>query len=68
MVKPKVREIYLGEGLYASYDGYHIRLRAPRGEGDYVIFMDHQTFLKLLKYANTRWSGSTEKKDGEERS
>lgn len=24
------KETYLGDGLYASYDGYHIILRAPR--------------------------------------
>jgi hypothetical protein len=26
-------ETYLGDGAYASFDGYQIRLRAPRSEG-----------------------------------
>jgi hypothetical protein len=34
------REEYLGDGLYASFDGYQIRLRAPRGFG-----VDHEVFL-----------------------
>jgi hypothetical protein len=31
-------EVYLGDGLYASFDGYQIRLRAPREGGDHVRF------------------------------
>lgn len=28
-------EVYLGDGLYASHDGYQIKLRAPREGGDH---------------------------------
>lgn len=27
------KETYLGDGLYASFDGYQIKLRAPHGNG-----------------------------------
>jgi hypothetical protein len=37
------REEYLGDGLYASFDGYQIRLRAPRENGvhaEHVVRQD----------------------------
>ncbi len=34
-------EVYLGDGLYASYDGWQIKLRAPRGDD-----ADHEVFLE----------------------
>lgn len=67
MAPPKIRETYLGDGLYASFDGYQIRLRAPRGEGDHEVFLEHQTFLELLKYANVSFHNIKEKKDGDEK-
>jgi hypothetical protein len=46
------RETYLGDGLYASFDGWQIRLRAPREGGDHVVFLEDgltlQTFLEFL--------------------
>jgi hypothetical protein len=32
-----VHETYLGDGLYASWDGLQVRLRAPRDGGDHVV-------------------------------
>lgn len=31
------KEIYLGDGLYAHFDGYHIILRAPREFGYHYV-------------------------------
>jgi hypothetical protein len=39
---------YLGDGLYAEYDGHQIRLFTPLGE---EVFLDMSTFGDLLKYA-----------------
>jgi hypothetical protein len=33
-------ERYLGDGLYVSFDGYQVQLRAPRAEGDHIVFME----------------------------
>jgi hypothetical protein len=33
-------ETYLGDGLYARYDGFEIWLRAPRGGGDHEVCLD----------------------------
>jgi hypothetical protein len=46
------REVYLGDGLYASFDGYQIRLRAPREGGDHEVFLEDgltlQAFLEFV--------------------
>jgi len=34
------RETYLGDGLYARYDGMEIWLRAPREGGDHEVCLD----------------------------
>ena len=31
----ETKETYLGDGLYASFDGFMITLRAPRMESDH---------------------------------
>jgi hypothetical protein len=44
-------EVYLGDGVYASFDGYAIRLRAPRLSGDHVIFLEPLEWAALKAYA-----------------
>jgi hypothetical protein len=44
------QETYLGDGLYASYDGYQIKLRAPRVDGDHEIYLDDMVTLKLMEF------------------
>jgi hypothetical protein len=43
-----VTETYLGDGLYASFDGYHIVLRAPRdGQPDSVVYLEPAVYNAL---------------------
>ena len=46
------RETYLGDGLYASFDGWQVKLRAPRENGDDVVFLEDgltlQAFFEFL--------------------
>lgn len=48
-------ETYLGDGLYASWNGTYVRLRAPRESEDHVVYLDAsvlmslETFLAKLK-------------------
>ena len=35
-----LNEEYLGDGLYVSFDGHQFCLRAPRYNGDHVVFLD----------------------------
>lgn len=47
------KETYLGDGLYASYDGFQIKLRAPRGYEDHEVFLEPhtlQSFKLFLKH------------------
>lgn len=46
-------ESYLGDGLYASYDGYQVKLRAPRLGGDHVIYLDPIVMTELVVYITT---------------
>jgi hypothetical protein len=36
------QETYLGDGLYASHDGYQVKLRAGTGDlsGDMVVYLE----------------------------
>lgn len=47
----KDNERYLGDGLYASYDGYHIILRAPRSNGEnHEVYLDNTVVGSLINY------------------
>jgi hypothetical protein len=47
------REEYLGDGLYASFDGYQIRLRAPREGRDHEVFLDASTLAAFREFLDT---------------
>jgi hypothetical protein len=45
------KEVYLGDGLYASFDGFAIWLRAPRENGvDHVVALEPQVWNELAAY------------------
>jgi hypothetical protein len=46
-----VNEAYLGDGLYASFDGFSIWLRAPRKEGDHYVALEPVIFEAFIEYA-----------------
>lgn len=42
---------YLGDGLYASFDGWQIYLRAPRSSGaDHWVALEPDVFAALVEY------------------
>lgn len=43
-------ETYLGDGLYAHFDGYHIVLRLPHEFGDLHVSLEPSVFDALLRY------------------
>jgi hypothetical protein len=43
-------ETYLGDGLYASFDGFMITLRAPRENGDDWVGLEPNVFAALVEY------------------
>ena len=44
------QKTYLGDGLYAHFDGYHIILTAPREGGDHFVALDPSVFHALSVY------------------
>lgn len=57
-------ELYLGDGLYASFDGWYIWLRAPREDGDHRVALEPGVFAVLTNYANQVWSVPGKHEDG----
>jgi hypothetical protein len=43
-------EVYLGDGLYASHDGFQIILRAPRMGGDHYVALEPQVYRALVSF------------------
>lgn len=43
-------ETYLGEGLYASYDGWQFVLRAPRENGDHWVALEPEMLRGLMDF------------------
>lgn len=51
----QVREVYLGDGLYASIDDSgDIKLRAPRDREDHEVYLDHTMLTLLVAYARSK--------------
>jgi hypothetical protein len=47
---PMADETYLGNGLYASFDGWQVILRAPREDGDHWIALEPEVWGALLAF------------------
>jgi hypothetical protein len=44
------KETYLGDGLYASDDGFQIKLRAPRENGDHVVYLEPEVVHEFMRF------------------
>jgi hypothetical protein len=44
------REEYLGDGLYAPFDGFQVRLRAPRENGDHEVFLEAPVLPAFIEF------------------
>jgi hypothetical protein len=43
-------ETYIGDGLYASFDGFTIWLRAPREGGDHIVALEPLVYAELVRF------------------
>jgi hypothetical protein len=43
-------ETYLGDGLYASFDGWYVVLRALRDDGNYWITLEPAVLSAFIDY------------------
>jgi hypothetical protein len=47
------REAYLGDGLYCSFDGWQVKLRAPREGGDHEVYLEPSVLKAFLEFLDT---------------
>jgi hypothetical protein len=47
---PLPHEEYLGDGLYASFDGYQFCLRTPRDVGDHIVYLEPPVLAAFDEY------------------
>lgn len=47
-------EEHLGDGLYVSHDGYQIKLRAPRENGDHEVYLEPFVYAALVAWAKAQ--------------
>ncbi len=45
-----MKETYLGDGLYASFDGWMVTLRAPREGGDHWVGLEPHVYEALARF------------------
>jgi len=43
-------ETYLGDGLYAKFDGFGFDLRAPREFGDHFVVLEPQVLTEFIRF------------------
>ena len=49
--RPRDQRDLVGDGLYASYDGFSLWLRAPREHGDHYVALEPSVFQSFLEFA-----------------
>jgi len=54
-VKPPVGPTYLGDAVYASFDGYHICLTLNDHRNPTMIALEPSVFRSLQHYAERIW-------------
>lgn len=59
-------DTYLGDGLYAKYDGYHIILAAPRGSQVHWVALDPRVFGRLVSYQKDIEAMLADKRDSDD--
>jgi hypothetical protein len=47
------KETYLGDGVYASFDGWQVWLRAPRESGDHRVAVGPTEYQALRSWINS---------------
>ena len=48
---------YLGDGVYANFDGYHVILTTENGiETTNIVYLEEDVYLALSKYAEKHFS------------
>jgi hypothetical protein len=51
----KIAPRYIGDGVYASFDGWHIWLEVEREDGTHKIALEPEVFSELVRYFKDAW-------------
>lgn len=46
------KDEYIGDGLYASFDGFQFFLRALRADGDHWVALEPKVLANFITYVN----------------
>ncbi len=46
----KEEETYIGDGLYASFDGFGVKLRAPRDREDHWVYLEPEILFSFIRF------------------
>jgi hypothetical protein len=57
-----MKEEYIGDGLYASFDGWQFCLRAPRENGDHYVYLEPQVLRSFNEYTKRMLTQPEEQK------
>ncbi len=57
-------ETYLGDGLYASFDGFGVKLRAPREDGDHEVYLEPDVFEALRQFRTAAFERAQAEQEG----
>ena len=53
-MKPRpYEELFIGDGLYVSYEAFAIKLRAPREDGDHEVYLEPDMLDQLIEFAKS---------------
>lgn len=56
---PEAKPTYLGDGVYASFDGYQIWLRTERENGVHEIALEPPVAKAFIAFAERVWAPMT---------
>ena len=48
---PQLIQEYLGDGVYASYQGWDIQISTPRKDGDHTVYLEVHVLKALIDFA-----------------
>lgn len=61
-----MKEKYLGDGLYASFDGWQFCLRAPRENGDHFVALEPKVLTSFLTFVTETQDNIKQKIEAEQ--
>lgn len=58
----KIPPEYLGDGVYASFDGYMVGLTTGSHDAGVQVYLEPEVFQELVKYAARCWPPEQEER------